>query len=101
MKATKLALFFDCMRRSEICYDVTEVNGISFKDYFGAKGKGANDERNGTYLAVYVMNNSLNQDILLDSIEQYMGATDVNVYKSPYRDEDDELMYIIRITDED
>lgn len=43
MKATKLAHFFDCMRRSEICYNVNDLDGVNFKDYFGAKGYGSTD----------------------------------------------------------
>ena len=99
MKATKLAHFFDCMRRSEICYDVNDLDGVNFKDYFGAKGYGATDERKGTYLTVYVIDNSLNQEFFLDAVKEYMGKPTVHKYTSPYAGDSDELMYILRITD--
>lgn len=101
MKATKLAHFFDCMRRSEICYDVNDLDGLSFETYFGAKGEGAKDERNGTYLTAYVTDNSLCQDVFLDATKKYMGMQTIHKYASPYISESDELMYIVRIKDEE
>ncbi len=101
MKATKLAHFFDCMRRSEICYDVNDVDGLSFETYFGANGEGAKDERKGTYLTAYVTDNSLSQDVFLDAIVEYMEAPTIHKYKSPYAGDTNEIMYIVRITEDE
>lgn len=100
MKATKLAHFFDCMRRAEVCFDVTDLDGQSFMDYYGAEGDGAEEERKGTFLSVYVIDNSLNQDTLLDAVKEYMDK-DVEIYKftTLYTLEEDDLIYIIKITD--
>ena len=104
MKATKLAHFFDCMRRSEICYDVNELDEQNFNDFYGANGEGAKIEHKGTYFSAYVIDNSLNQDTLHDAIEKYLENPQIYKYGSPYSNmngADNELMYIIRITNEE
>lgn len=101
MKATRLAHFFDCMRRSEICFDVTDLDGQSFEHFFGAKGDGAKDERKGTFLTAYVTDDSLNQDVFLDAIVEYMEAPTIHKYKSPYAGDTNEIMYIVRITEDE
>lgn len=101
MRATKIAHFFDEMRRSDICYDVNDVDGLSFEAYFGAKGKGAKAEREGTYVTAYIIDNSLSQDVFLDAVKKYMGTPTIHKYASPYTSESDELMYIVRILDEE
>lgn len=101
MKATQLAHFFDSMRLSEICYDVNDMEGSSFESFFGAKGVGAKYERQGTYLTAYVIENSLSQDVFLDAVKKYLGSPTIHKYASPYTSESDELMYIVRILDEE
>ncbi len=87
------------MRRTEICFDVNDLDGQNFKDFYGAHGMGAIDEREGTYLAAYVLENSLDQDALLDAIKAYMGTVTIYRYASPYANENNELLYIVRIKD--
>lgn len=101
MKATKLAHFFDCMRRQMISFDVNDVNGLSFEDFFGAKGDGAEQEREGTYLTAYVTDNSVAQDFFLESAKENMGSPTIHKYPSPYTDNENELMYIIKITNDE
>ena len=100
MKATNLALFFDELRRQDITFDVNNLQGSTFKDFFGAEGDTTADvERKGVFLAVYVKNNSLCEDFFKKAKEEYLQHCIEWPYKSPYEYED-ELMYIIEINDE-
>lgn len=100
MKVTSLALFFDELRRQDITFDVNNLQGSTFKDFFGAYGDTTADvERNGVFLAVYVQKNSLCEDLFNKYKEEYLQHCTEWLYKSPYENED-ELMYIIEIIDE-
>lgn len=101
MKATKLVHFFDCIFRQGIVFDVNEVDGQSFKDFFGAKGEGAELKRKGTYLTTYVIDNSVAQDFFLESAKENMESPTIHKYPSPYTDDENELMYIVRITNDE
>lgn len=96
MKATDLALFLDNMRRQDIAFDVNALNGISFKDFFGAYGdRAATVKREGVFITVYVTKNFLCEDIFKDSMNEYLKNCETWLYKSTV-----ELMYIIKIEDE-
>lgn len=100
MKATDLAIFFDNMRRQDITYDVNSLNGISFKDFFGADGdRDADVEREGVFMTVYVAKDSLCEEIFKDSMKEYLKHCVAWLYNSPYSN-NNELMYIIKIEDE-
>ena len=101
MKATKLAHFFDCMNRQMIVFDVNDLDGLSFKDFFGAKGVEDDLRRKGTFLTVYVTDNSTSQDFFLESAKKNLNHPAIYKYPSPYRENENELMYIIRITNEE
>ena len=92
MKATKLAHFFGLMSRLEIRFDVDHLDGFSFKVFFGVEG---------TFLSVYVTDNSLAQDYFIDAAKEDLNYPAIYKYPSPYTEDDNELMYIIRITNEE
>lgn len=96
-----MAHFFDCMRRQDITFDVSDLDGLSFKDYFGAKGVEDDLKRKGTFLAVYVTDNSVSQDFFIESAKENLDHPAIYKYPSPYTKDENELMYIIRITNED
>lgn len=101
MKATDLALFFDNMRRQDITFDVNKLNGTTFKDFFGADGdRTANVEREGVFLTVYVVKDSMCEDFFKESMEEYLKYCVAWLYNSPYNKGNNELMYIIEIEDE-
>ena len=101
MKATKLAHFFDCMRRQMITYDVNDLDGLSFKDFFGANGVEDDLKRIGTFLSVYVTSNSTSEDFFIESAKKNLNHPAIYKYPSPYTEDKDELMYIIRITNDE
>ncbi len=101
MKATKLAHFFDMMSRQMITYDVNDLDGLSFKDFFGAKGVEDDLKRRGTFLTVYVSSNSTSEDFFLESAKENLNHPAIYKYPSPYTENENELMYIIRITNDE
>lgn len=98
MEAIAVASFLDELYREGINYWVDGCH-TNFNIHFGANGDGAEEERDGTYVAFYVLDNSLDKDLLLDAIRKYLGEIKVFVYDSPYQRADDakELLYIIEI----
>ncbi len=99
MKATNLAMFFDELNRQCITFDVSEIEGRNFKDFFGVSGEEINEERTGTFLAVYVTANSLCEDCFIDARDKYLNPCECLKYNSPYC-VDGEVVYIIQIEDE-
>lgn len=104
MKAIKVARFFEMMKNYMIQYSLDELNGNNFRNHFGAVGLGDTHERNGFFLAAYVIDNSLSQDCLMDGLREFLDDAVVYKYYSPYQEKDvpeKELMYIIEIKNED
>ena len=101
MKATKLASFFGLMSRLEIRFDVDHLDGFSFKVFFGVEGVEDDLKRRGTFLSVYVTDNSLAQDYFIDAAKENLNYPAIYKYPNPYTEDDNELMYIIRITNEE
>lgn len=104
MKAIKVALFFEMMKNMMIQYSFDELQGITFRSHFGAVGLGDAQERNGFFLAAYITDNSVSQDIFMDWVRMYLDDAVVYKYDSPYQEKDvldKELMYIIEIKNED
>lgn len=104
MKAIKVALFFEMMKNMMIQYSCDELHGITFRSHFGAVGLGDAQERNGFFLAAYITDNSVSQDIFMDWVRMYLDDAVVYKYDSPYQEKDvldKELMYIIEIKNED
>lgn len=104
MKAIKVALFFEMMKNMMIQYSCDELQGTTFRSYFGAVGLGDAQERNGFFLAAYITDNSVSQDIFMDWVRMYLDNAVVYKYDSPYQEKDvldKELMYIIEIKNED
>lgn len=104
MKAIKVALFFEMMKNMMIQYSCDELQGSTFRSYFGAVGLGDAQERNGFFLAAYITDNSVSQDIFMDWVRMYLDDAVVYKYDSPYQEKDvldKELMYIIEIKNED
>lgn len=104
MKAIKVARFFEMMKNDMIQYSLDELNGNTFRNQFGAVGLGDTHERNGFFLAAYVIDNSLAQDCLMDGLREFLDDAVVYKYYSPYQENDvpeKELMYIIEIKNED
>ena len=101
MKATQLAHFFDMMNRQMITFDVSDLDGLSFKDFFGAKGVEDDLKRKGTFLTVYVTDNSVCQDFFIESAKENLNHPAIYKYPNPYTQDKDELMYIIRITNDE
>ena len=80
------------------------MQGTTFRSHFGAVGLGDAQERNGFFLAVYITDNSVSQDIFMDWVRMYLDDAVVYKYDSPYQEKDvpeKELMYIIEIKNED
>lgn len=101
MEATKIARFFDIMHLNNICFSVDSV-GSSLRHHFGAKGNGAEEDRDGVFLAVYVAKNSCDEDCFFDCAKNYLGEPKIYAYKSPYGslgEDTEEMMYIIEVTD--
>lgn len=102
MKTKEVAKFFDCMRRNDIPFTVDDVN-TNFKTQFGvesgvlgiAEGNEAIKQREGTFLAVYVLLGSLCNDVLCEALEDYMKGLEWWVFNSPYGE--DEVVYIINL----
>lgn len=104
MKAIKVALFFEMMKNMMIQYLCDELQGTTFRSHFGAVGLGDAQERNGFFLAAYITDNSVSQDIFMDWVRMYLDDAVVYKYNSPYQEKDvldKELMYIIEIKNED
>lgn len=104
MKAIKVALFFEMMKNMMIQYSCDELQGTTFRSYFGAVGLGDAQERNGFFLAAYITDNSVSQDIFMDWVRMYLDDAVVYKYDSPYQEKDvldKELMYIIEIKNEE
>lgn len=104
MKAIKVVLFFEMMKNMMIQYSCDELQGITFRSHFGAVGLGDAQERNGFFLAAYITDNSVSQDIFMDWVRMYLDDAVVYKYDSPYQEKDvldKELMYIIEIKNED
>lgn len=103
MKIVDVAKFFDCMRRSEISFSVDDV-ATNFKYQFGVGSafptssesyKEAVKERDGTFLSVYVIENSLDEDVLIDAIRTYMKGFMWWRFESPNMEA--EFLYIIKL----
>lgn len=101
MKATKLATFFGRMSRLMIRFDVDDLDGFSFRDFFGVKGDEDDLKRKGTFVSVYVTDNSLEQDYFIDAVKKNLNYPSIYKYPNPYTEEEGELMYIIRITNDE
>ena len=104
MKAIKVAVFFEMMKRLMIQYSFDELQGTTFRSHFSAVGLGDTQERNGFLLAVYITDNSVLQDGFMKGVRTYLDDAVVYKYDSPYQDKDvleKELMYIIEIKNED
>lgn len=104
MKAIKVALFFEMMKDMMIEYSCGELQGTTFRSHFGAVGLGDAQERNGFFLAAYITDNSVSQDIFMDWVRMYLDDAVVYKYDYPYQEKDvpdKELMYIIEIKNED
>lgn len=104
MKAIKVAILFEMMKRLMIQYSFDELQGTTFRSHFGAVGLGDTYERNGFFLAVYITDNSVIQDGFMKGVRTYLDDAVVYKYDSPYQDKDvldKELMYIIEIKNED
>ncbi len=100
MKATSLAKFFGRLSRLMIGFDVDFIDGYSFRVLFGVQGIEDDLKRKGTFVSVYVRDNSLAQDYFIDATKN-LNHPDIYVYPNPYKEDENELMYIIRITDEE
>lgn len=104
MKAIKVASFFEMMKNMMIQYSCDELQGTTFRSRFGAVGLGDAQERNGFFLAAYITDNSVSQDIFMYCVRMYLDDAVVYKYDSPYQEKDvldKELMYIIEIKNED
>ena len=104
MKAIKVALFFEMMKNMMIQYSCDELQGTTFRSYFGAVGLGDAQERNGFFLAAYITDNSVSQDIFMDWVRMYLDDAVVYKYDSPYQEKDvldKELMFLIENNIED
>lgn len=104
MKAIKVAVFFEMMKRLMIQYSFDELQGTTFRSHFSAVGFGDTQERNGFFLAVYITDNSVLQDGFMEGVRTFLDDAVVYKYDSPYQDKDvleKELMYIIEIKNED
>lgn len=104
MKAIKVAVFFEMMKRLMIQYSFDELQGTTFRSHFSAVGPGDAQERNGFFLAAYITDNSVLQDGFMKGVRTYLDDAVVYKYDSPYQDKDvleKELMYIIEIKNED
>lgn len=80
------------------------MQGTTFRSHFGAVGLGDAQERNGFFLAAYITDNSVSQDIFMDWVRMYLDDAVVYKYDSPSQEKDvldKELMYIIEIKNED
>lgn len=87
-----------------IQYSCDELQSTTFRSHFGAVGLGDAQERNGFFLAAYITDNSVSQDIFMDWVRMYLDDAVVYKYNSPYQEKDvldKELMYIIEIKNED
>lgn len=92
------------MKNMMIQYSFDELQGTTFRSHFGAVGLGDTQERYGFFLAAYITDNSVSQDIFMDWVRMYLDDAVVYKYDSPYQEKDvpeKELMYIIEIKDED
>lgn len=104
MKAIKVARFFEMMKNDMIQYSLDELKGNNFRYQFGAVGLGDTHERNGFFLAAYIIDNSLSQECFMDGVRAFLDDAVVYKYDSPYQEKDvleKELMYIIEIKNED
>lgn len=104
MKAIKVAILFEMMKRLMIQYSFDELQGTTFRSHFGAVGLGDTQERNGFFLAAYITDNSVLQDGFIKGVRTYLDDAVVYKYDSPYQEKDvleKELMYIIEIKNED
>lgn len=103
MKAIKVAVFFEWMKNFMVSYSVDELQGTTFRSHFGAKGIGDTQERNGFFLAAYITDNSVEQDVFMEGVRTHLDDAVVYKYDSPYQEKDvpeKELMYIIEIKNE-
>lgn len=91
MNIINVAKFFDCMARGEIAFSVDDVM-TDFETHFGVK-KGlppcaehheAMKHREGTFLAVYVTRDSLDEDVLIDALRMYMKGLIWWLFEAPY-----------------
>lgn len=104
MKAIKVAILFEMMKRLMIQYSFDELQCTTFRSHFGAVGLGDTQERNGFFLVAYITDNSVIQDGFMKGVRTYLDDAVVYKYDSPYQDKDvldKELMYIIEIKNED
>lgn len=104
MKAIKVAVFFEMMKRLMIQYSFDELQGTTFRSHFGAVGFGDTQERNGFFLAAYITDNSVLQDGFMEGVRTFLDDAVVYKYDSPYQEKgvlEKELMYIIEIKNED
>ena len=66
--------------------------------------RGDTQERNGFFLAAYIIDNSVLQDGFMEGVRTFLDDAVVYKYDSPYQEKDvleKELMYIIEIKNED
>lgn len=80
------------------------VAGHYFQKSFWCSWVRDAQERNGFFLAAYITDNSVSQDIFMDWVRMYLDDAVVYKYDSPYQEKDvpeKELMYIIEIKNED
>lgn len=104
MKAIKVAVFFDWMKNVMVSFSVDELQNTTFRSHFGAVGLGDTQERNGFFLAAYIIDNSVLQDGFMEGVRTFLDDAVVYKYDSPYQEKDvleKELMYIIEIKNED
>ena len=72
MKAIKVAVFFEMMKRLMIQYSFDELQGTTFRSHFGAVGFGDTQERNGFFLAAYITDNSVLQDGFMEGVRTFL-----------------------------
>lgn len=101
MKATSVARFLGLMSRLMIRYYVDYLDWVSFRDFFGVEGIEDDLKRKGTFVSVYVTDNSLAQDYFIDAAKKNLNHPAIYKYPNPYTEDENEIMYLIRITDEE
>lgn len=72
MKAIKVAVFFDWMKNVMVSFSVDELQNTTFRSHFGAVGLGDTQERNGFFLAAYIIDNSVLQDSFMEGVRTYL-----------------------------
>lgn len=106
MNIINVAKFFDCMARGDIAFSVDDVM-TDFETHFGVKNAlppcaehhEATKHREGTYLAVYVTSDSLDEDVLIDALRMHMKSLTWWLFESPYGE--NEVVYIVKLDDND